>query len=117
LCPRCSAPGSPPGDEITAELAACAPAGLPEPAGWRRPAGCDDCLGTGYKGRLAIYEAIELIAPLREAILQRQPAHSLAKIARASGFRSLRQDGLLKAARGITSVDEVIRVTGLGTAD
>ena len=60
---------------------------------------------------------VELIAPLREAILQRLPAHAAARIAREAGVRSLRQDGLLKAAAGITSVDEVIRVTGLEAVD
>src|SRR5262249_36825468 len=117
LCPRCAAPTAAPGGEVAAEFAAGAASGADDTVQWRRPVGCPECLGTGYRGRLAIYETIPLIAPLREAILQRLPVHEAAQIARANGFRSLRQDGLLKAAAGITSVDEVVRVTGLDTAD
>ncbi len=116
LCPLCAAPAPPPG-AIVEEIAAAAPPELQAGAQWRQPAGCRDCHGTGFKGRVAIYEMIELIAPLREAILHRLPAHAAAGIARAAGFRSLRQDGLFKAAAGITSVDEVLRVTGLDVAD
>jgi general secretion pathway protein E len=54
---------------------------------------------------------------LKDAILQRLPTHETTEIARKAGFRSLRQDGLIKAAKGITSVDEVIRVTGLKVED
>jgi general secretion pathway protein E len=117
LCTSCAAPASPPVGEIAGEFAAIAmPKGLHQ-ARWRNAVGCPRCHGTGYVGRLAIYEPIGLIAPLREAILQRIPPHAAARIARQSGFRSLRQDGLLKAAAGITSIDEVIRVTGLDAAD
>ena len=117
LCRHCAAPAPAPGGEIADELAACAAAAAIAAPQWRHAAGCRDCLGTGYQGRLAIYEIVELTAPLREAVLQRRPADAAARLAREAGFRSLRQDGLLKAARGITSIDEVIRVTGLNTAD
>ena len=117
LCTSCAAPALPPEGEVAGEFAALAtPMGLHQ-ARWRHAVGCPRCHGTGYVGRLAIYEPIGLIAPLREAILQRMPPHAAARIARQSGFRSLRQDGLLKAAAGITSLDEVVRVTGLDAAD
>src|SRR5579884_750546 len=117
LCRHCAAPAPAPGGEIADEFAACAAAAAIAAPQWRHAAGCRDCLGTGYQGRLAIYEIVELTAPLREAVLQRRPADAAARLAREAGFRSLRQDGLLKAARGITSIDEVIRVTGLNPAD
>ena len=117
LCPVCAASASPPVDGIFEEFTAAAPHGWQDWARWRRPVGCRECHRTGYKGRVAIYETIELIAPLREAILHRVPALAAAQIAREAGFRSLRQDGLLKAAHGITSVDEVIRVTGFDTVE
>lgn len=117
LCPRCGAPSDPPTGEIAGEFAACAPSGLRKTARWVHPTGCDYCLGTGYKGRLAIYETVEMLAPLRQAILERRSDQALAEIARANRFRSLRQDGLLKAAHAATSLDEVIRVTGLATSD
>jgi general secretion pathway protein E len=117
LCASCAAPAPIPVGEIGEEFSALAASATFAEPQWRHPIGCRQCLGTGYRGRLAIYEIIELVAPLREAVLQRLPARTTAKIARDSGFRSLRRDGLLKAARGITSVDEVIRVTGLDTVD
>src|SRR5579884_2477710 len=84
---------------------------------WRQSAGCRQCQSTGYRGRLGIYETIEVVPSLQEAILQRLPAQEAIEIARREGFRSLRQDGLIKAAAGITSVDEVMRVTGLKLAE
>ena len=117
LCARCATSAPAPVGEIADELAACVSPDVHSAGQWRQPVGCRECHGTGYSGRLAIYETIELIAPLREAILQRLPARAAAKIARDAGFRSLRQDGLIKAANGVTSVDEVIRVTGLDSTD
>jgi general secretion pathway protein E len=116
LCSACATPASPPEGEIAEEFAA-ASREWRDDARWRGPVGCRECHGTGYRGRIAIYEMIDLIGSLREAVLHRMPAHDAAKIARDAGFRSLRQDGLIKAAQGITSVDEVIRVTGLDTVD
>jgi type II secretory ATPase GspE/PulE/Tfp pilus assembly ATPase PilB-like protein len=51
---------------------------------------------------------------LQQAILRRAPTHEATQIARKAGFRSLRHDALVKAARGVTSLDEVARVVGLG---
>jgi general secretion pathway protein E len=117
LCRNCAAPAEPPVGDIADEFAAAATRELRQAARWRRRGACRECHGTGYRGRLAVYEMVELIAPLREAILQRLPAQAAATIAREAGVRSLRQDGLLKAAAGITSVDEIVRVTGLEAAD
>ena len=117
LCPHCAAPGDAPPADIIAEFAAAAPAQLAAAPQWRHPVGCGVCHGTGYRGRQAIFEMIDLIAPLREAVVQRLPAHEATIIARRAGFRSMRQDGLLKAGSGMTSVDEVLRVTGLDIAD
>ena len=87
-------------------------------ARWRVPVGCPRCRGTGYRGRLGIYELITVTEPLQQAIMQRAPASDMARLARAQGSRSLRDDGLMKAWRGDTSLDEVLRVAGLeGVAD
>jgi general secretion pathway protein E len=117
LCPECAVPADAPIGEIADEFAACAPAQLHRAPQWKHAVGCRHCHGTGYRGRIAVYETIPVTAALRDAILQRLPAHDAAEIARRSGFRSLRQDGLIKAASGITSLDEVIRVTGLDTPE
>lgn len=80
---------------------------------WRVPVGCPRCRGTGYKGRLGIYELITVTEALQQAIMQRAPASDMARLARAQGSRSLREDGLLKAWRGDTSIEEVLRVAGM----
>lgn len=116
LCAACAIPGEPPEGEIADELAAGHPDAI---AGgqWRHAVGCRECQGTGYKGRLAIYEVVAMNEALREAVLHRMPTHAATRIARDAAYRSLRQDGLLKAVGGITSLDEVIRVTGLNAEE
>ena len=117
LCPSCKTPAKAPFPELVAELQA---AGGIEPGRkprWETSVGCAECQGTGYKGRLGIYELVGIIDPLKEAILKRTPTHEAIQIARSAGFRSMRQDGLIKAAAGTTSVDEVVRVAGLNVDD
>ena len=80
---------------------------------WRHGRGCRACQGTGYKGRMAIYEMAGVTPDLHEAILQRRPTPELQQIAARHGYRTLREDGLIKAWKGDTSLDEVLRVTGL----
>jgi general secretion pathway protein E len=83
---------------------------------WREAVGCPQCKGTGYQGRLGIYEFVEVSAELQTAIMRRATAGEMTAIARQQGFRSLREDGLVKAYRGLTSIDEILRVTGQGEA-
>ena len=100
-------------EQLAAELRQrCAPL-LAEPAQWRAAAGCSECRGTGYRGRLGIYEFIDVNDALQQAIMRRASAAEVAQLARADGSRSLREDGLVKAWRGLTTVEEVLRVTGL----
>ncbi len=117
LCPSCKRPAKPPFPQILAELRAAGGAEPGQKLHWESAVGCPECQGTGYKGRLGIYELIDVNDPLKEAILRRLSTHEATEMARSSGFRSLRQDGLLKAAAGLTCVDEVIRVTGLKLED
>jgi general secretion pathway protein E len=113
LCQRCARPAPPPDPAIIGELRAAVVAYPITATRWRTAVGCPDCHGTGYKGRLGIYEIVSINEPLRQAILQRAPTYEATEIARRAGFRSLRHDGLIKAAFGLTSLDEVVRVTGL----
>jgi general secretion pathway protein E len=79
------------------------------------PAGCDKCMKVGYRGRMGTYEFLEVTEELRDAIVRRSPVGTLKEIANGQGFKSIRNDGLAKAAAGDTSVAEVIRVTAAPT--
>jgi type II secretory ATPase GspE/PulE/Tfp pilus assembly ATPase PilB-like protein len=74
-------------------------------------AGCDKCFGTGYRGRVGIFELMELNEELRAAIIRNEDASKLTTMARRNGMRNLREDGWMKVAQGVTTPDEVIRVT------
>ena len=118
LCERCAQPVQPPQaivrlGEQTRERFPALLAG--EPA-WRAPQGCPDCHGSGYKGRIGIYEFVEVSPTIQGAVMQRASAGELLGIARRGGYRNLREGGMIKAWRGLTSVDEVFRVTGAGEA-
>ncbi len=78
---------------------------------FRRGKGCNACAGTGYRGRTGIYELLSISDELREMVAQRAPLAEIREQARLRGMRSLRHDGLAKAARGITTLEEVLRVT------
>jgi len=112
LCDRCAQPAPPPPASVIADLHAAAPDQLAA-ANWRVAAGCPDCHSTGYKGRVGIYEVVPITEALQQAILRRAPTYEATEIARRAGFRSMRDDGLIKAAAGITSLEEIVRVTGL----
>ena len=75
------------------------------------PVGCEQCRGTGYLGRTSIHELFVLDDNAQNAILEGADAGALHRVARRSGMRTLYEDGLLKAARGLTSLEEVLRVT------
>jgi type IV pilus assembly protein PilB len=74
-------------------------------------AGCQECKGVGYRGRLGIYELMEMTPVVQEAIVKNVADTELKKIARKEGMVSLREDGILKVKQGITTLDEVLRTT------
>jgi general secretion pathway protein E len=76
-----------------------------------RGAGCDRCLGSGYQGRVGIFEMMELNDEIRQLIMRNEDASILTAAARRNGMRTLREDGWLKAAQGVTTPAEVVRVT------
>jgi type IV pilus assembly protein PilB len=73
--------------------------------------GCDRCSGTGYKGRIALYEVMDIEDEMREAILAGASAFELRQKAEDKGMISLRESGLSKIRDGVTSVEEVLRET------
>jgi type IV pilus assembly protein PilB len=75
-----------------------------------RGTGCDDCRGTGYRGRIGMFELLPIDAELRDLILQRRSSGEIKTTARRSMI-TMQEDALRKAAEGITSLEEVLRVT------
>jgi len=74
--------------------------------------GCHICAGTGYRGRMAIYECFDYTDHLKEIFIRHHSLEALrSTLARDYKFRSLRQDGLLKVMRGLTTIEEVLRVS------
>ncbi|MDM8557271.1 ATPase, T2SS/T4P/T4SS family [Candidatus Parabeggiatoa sp. HSG14] len=80
---------------------------------WHQPVGCPSCQGTGYQGRIGIYELVYVTNEMRTLILNRASATEIHDqlATHPMGFRTLREDGFIKAYQGITSVEEVLRIT------
>lgn len=76
---------------------------------WGR--GCEHCGETGYRGRTSILEVLEMTDPIRSLILQRAESQLIKQAAIENGMKSMHQDGLAKALSGVTTLDEVLRVT------
>ena len=77
---------------------------------WKRAKGCAYCHHTGYKGRLGIYELVSLDGQLQQMINRQAPLQEIKAVIRQQGQRSLFEDGLIKASKGLTSIEEVMRV-------
>jgi type IV pilus assembly protein PilB len=75
------------------------------------PIGCDHCKGTGYKGRIGIYEVMTISDEMRLLIMRNGNALEIAELARREGIRDMRQSGLLKVKAGMLSLEEVEAVT------
>ena len=135
LCPQCRMPYEPTAEDLSAlHLTAesltqpriLPPAGQPQagPAGagialgdsptavgMMKPVGCDACQGIGFKGRSGVYELLVMTEALTPLILERASVNELRAAARASGMRTLREDGVGKVLTGVTTVEEMIRET------
>ena len=109
LCGACSVPYELPNDITTShdESRVVLPAGTEI----RRSRGCDRCHNTGYSGRTGIFEVLELDDELRELIKLRATSKSYKDDVRERSLRRLREVGLLRVKAGVTSLDEVLRVT------
>jgi type IV pilus assembly protein PilB len=74
-------------------------------------AGCLECSGTGFRGRTAIHEILDLSDPIREMIIDRRPTSEIKKLARDEGMSFLREAGLEKVREGVTTLKEINKVT------
>ncbi len=75
-----------------------------------KPVGCNRCNGTGYKGRLGIYEVMLVTEAIERLTVERKSADEISRVAQAEGMKSLREDGIDKVLMGRTSVEEIARV-------
>jgi type IV pilus assembly protein PilB len=109
LCPHCKKPEDiPPEALIRAGFSEEDLDGTWQPYG---PVGCDKCKGTGYKGRIGIYQVMPITDDMRQLIMRNGNALDIADQARKEGVRDLRQSGLLKVRSGMTSLEEIEAVT------
>lgn len=109
LCPVCKV-GSPAAPELVKELRLqrFAPDG---DIVLYKPVGCPACAGMGYRGRLAIIEFLPMTDPVRKLIMAHEEAGAIQKLAIAEGMQTLYENGLVKVIEGITTLEEVMRVT------
>src|SRR5690606_10285629 len=102
-------------DVCSSDLAELVEAGFPpeQAAGVQamRGRGCDRCNGSGYKGRVGVFEVMEISDRLRELIVTGAPTAELKQVAMEEGMLTLRQSGLEKVRQGVTSLEEVVRET------
>ena len=91
-----------------------------DPAAWRgfsfaEGAGCMECAGTGYRGRSAIHELLELDDEIREMLLEKRPGSEIRKKARDKGMHFLRDSALERIRAGVTTLREINKVTFIET--
>lgn len=104
-------------EEVVAELKRIRPDALPEditpdgPLTFWKGAGCKHCGNTGYKGRSSIAEVLAVTDEIKELITAKNKWQEVKKVFVESGMYTLKQDGIIKALRGITTVEEVLRTT------
>jgi type IV pilus assembly protein PilB len=108
ICEYCARPVSHSDEELLAS-------GM-NPKEWkgfefREGAGCMECAGTGYRGRTAIHELLDLTDPIRETILAKKPTSEIRKLAQKEGMTFLRESALDRVHRGITTLREINKVT------
>lgn len=104
LCPRCKAPYELPQD-VAESL------GLDGFTTVYKPVGCDECRGTGYRGRTAIFEIMKMSERLKHAVMKNTSSDELGMIAIEEGITTLRASGTRKVIQGITSPHEVLSIT------
>src|SRR6516164_5048513 len=107
ICSKCKEPDEPSTPEIRAS--GITPDQLAN-ATFMRGRGCTYCHHSGYRGRLGIFELLKLNAAIREMTFNREPTQTIRRQARLLGMRTLLEDGINKALRGITTLEEVLSI-------
>lgn len=116
LCPFCKVPYVP-GNDILASFSSIRPMSADKYT-FYAPGGCIECDNTGFKGRTAVSEVLMLNNAVREALLNRAPSSKIRAVARqTTRLVSMQEDGFYKAAQGITSLEEVLRLVRFNESD
>jgi type IV pilus assembly protein PilB len=105
VCPRCKEPDEP--DEAEIKAAGITP-DEPRQGAFMRGRGCNYCFHTGYRGRTALFELLQINAGFREMAFNQAPTREIRRKARSLGMRTLLEDGVNKALKGITTLEEVL---------
>jgi type IV pilus assembly protein PilB len=108
VCPKCKVRYEPPahilnGLGLRPEIA--------KKANFMRGKGCAHCNKTGYRGRMGIYELMTMTTQVREMAFKGESTLNVRKMARKQGMHTLFEDGMIKALKGVTTIDEVLRIT------
>jgi type IV pilus assembly protein PilB len=107
VCAKCKQPYRPSDGQLEA---AGIPRELADKANFARGRGCGNCQKSGYRGRIGIYELLLMRSKIRELTFRGSSAQELRKAGISQGMKTLYQDGMLKAMKGITTIEEVFRV-------
>jgi type IV pilus assembly protein PilB len=108
LCSKCKEPFEPTEEQL--EKIGYRPRPDDPSPTFFRPIGCSNCSKTGYKGRLALHEVMAMDDDIERMTVERASSTQISTVAIDHGMRLLREDGLLKASQGVTSLDEIFRV-------
>jgi len=108
VCPKCRQRYEPPahtlkGLGLKPEIA--------KKANFMKGKGCSYCNRSGYRGRMGIYELMGMSSTIREMTFKGESTQALRKVARKQGMRTLFEDGMIKAMKGQTTLEEVLRIT------
>jgi type IV pilus assembly protein PilB len=108
LCPKCKQPDREP-DPNWLKLAGITANDFKDRTLYK-PRGCDDCTGTGFRGRVGIFEMMQMNSEIRNLAFERSPTNKIRQAALRSGMKSLLLDGRLKVLNGVTTAEEVVKV-------
>jgi len=106
LCPECKVPYTPNAEFL--QKIGVSPDKVQE---FYKAKGCEECQGTGYRGRTGIYEVLMMTDGIRDLLREKPTVTAIKQEARRNGLVTLQEDGLRKVVQGITSIKEIIRVT------
>jgi type II secretory ATPase GspE/PulE/Tfp pilus assembly ATPase PilB-like protein len=110
ICANCKVQKAISGAERDALIAALPPLALPEDAKLYHGTGCEECVQTGFRGRVGVNEVLEMTPEIREAILKKASATDIKELAIKGGMTTMLEDGIVKALQGDTTIEEVLRV-------